>query len=202
MDDEKRMVNTYEVRHAIYVGDKEVLFAVDNTKNDYPYMVCNCTWDNPLGIDHYFNAAASADYLEMMTEYISRVAAQLEAVKAERDKITVPLQPFTLEHCIPNDNGQNLENKVVIIRPECLRPEYRTADKQLVLATGGFGAHANSRGRAVYTVNLYSGKESRWNREDILGTLKPEYMPDWAKERLIQIQAGRQAKKKKHEPER
>lgn len=202
MDEEKRMVDTYEVKHAIHVGDKEVLFAVDDTKTDYPYMVCNCTWDNPLGIDHYFNAAASADYLEMMTEYISRVAAQLEAVKAERDKITVPLQPFTLEHCIPNDNGQNLENKVVIIRPERLRPEYRTADKQLVLATGGFGAHANSRGRAVYTVNLYSGKESRWNREDILGILKPEYMPDWAKERLIQIQAERQAKQKKHGPER
>jgi len=83
-----------------------------------------------------------------------------------------------------------------------LRPEYRTADKQLVLATGGFGAHANSRGRAVYTVNLYSGKESRWNREDIWGTLKSEYMPDWAKERLKQIQAERQAKQKKHEPER
>jgi hypothetical protein len=202
MDEEKRMVDTYEVKHAIHVGDKEVLFAVDDTKTDYPYMVCNCTWDNPLGIDHYFNAAASSDYLEMMTEFTDRVTAQLEAVKAERDKITVPLQPFTLEHCIPNDNGQNLENKVVIIRPECLRPEYRTADKQLVLATGGFGAHANSRGRAVYTVNLYSGKESRWNREDILGILKPEYMPDWVKERLIQIQAERQAKQKKHGPER
>jgi hypothetical protein len=200
MDDEKRMVDTYEVRHAIHVGDKEVIFAVDDTKTDYPYMVCNCTWDNLLGIDHYFNAAASTDYLEMMTEFTDRVTAQLEAVKAEQDKITVPLEPFTLEYCIPNDNGQNLENKVVIIRPECLRPEYRTADKQLVLVTGGFGAHAYSRGRAVYTVNLYSGKESHWNREDILGTVRPEYIPDWAKERLKQIQAERQAKQKKHEP--
>src|SRR5665648_172190 len=100
MDDEKRMVDTYEVKHAIHVGDKEILFAVDDTKPDYPYMVCNCTWDNPLGIDHY------------------------------------------------------------------------------------------------------SGKESRWNREDILGTLKPEHMPDWAKERLKQIQAEQQAKHKKREPER
>ena len=202
MDDEKRMVDTYEVRHAIHVGDKEVLFTVDDTKTDYPYMVCNCTWDNPLGIDHYFNAVASADYLEMMTEFTNRVTVQLEALKTERDSITVSLEPFTLEHCIPNDNGQNLENKVVIIRPERLRPEYRTANEQLVLVTGGFGSHANSRGRAVYTVNLYSGKESRWNREDILGTVRPEYMPDWAKERLKQIQAERQAKQKKHEQER
>ena len=202
MGEERRMVDTYEVEHAIHVGDKEIVFGVDEKKADCPYMVCNCTWDNPLGIDHYFNAVGSVDYLEMLTEFTDRVTTQLEAVKAERNKITVPLQPFTLEHCIPNDNGRNFENKVVIIRPECLRPEYCTADKQLVLATGGFGAHANARGRAVYTINLYSGRESRWNREDILGTLKPEYMPDWAKERLKQIQTERQAKHKKREPER
>jgi hypothetical protein len=202
MDDEKRMVNTYEVRHAIHVGDKEILFAVDNTKTDYPYMVCCCTWDNPLGVEQFFDAAGSDDYLEMMTEFTDRVQAQLEAVKSERDKITVPLSPFTLDHCIPDDKRERIENKVVVIRAENLRPEYRTADKQLVLATGGFGAHANARGRAVYTINLYSGKESRWNREDILGTIKPEHMPDWAKERLKQIQAGRQAKHKEHERER
>lgn len=202
MNDEKRMVDTYEIKHAIHVGDKEIIFGVDEKKIDCPYIVCNCSWDNPLGIDHYFNAAASADYLEMMTEFIGRVTAQLEAVKGERDKITVPLQTFTLKHCIPNDNSQNLENKVAIIRPECLRPEYRTADKQLVLVTGGFGSHANSRGRAVYTTNLYSGKESRWNREDILGVVKPEYMPDWAKERLKQVQAERHIKQKKQGMER
>jgi hypothetical protein len=201
MDDEKRMVDTYEVKHAIHVGDKEILFGVDDRKPDCPYMVCNCNWDNPLGIDQYFDAVGSADYLEMMNEFTSRVAVQLEAVKAERDKITVPLHPFTLEHCIPNDNRQNIENKVVVIRPESLRPEYRTADKQLVFATGGFGVQANSRGRAVYTVNLYSGKESRWNREDILGVVKPEYMPDWVKERLKQIWTERQIKQKKQEME-
>ncbi|SHJ24962.1 hypothetical protein SAMN02745975_01616 [Geosporobacter subterraneus DSM 17957] len=202
MDDAKRMVDTYEVKHAIHVGDKEILFGVDEKKIDCPYIVCNCTWDNPLGIEHYFSAVGSADYLEMMTEFTSRVTAQLETVKAEREIVTVSLRPFTLEHCIQNDNNQNLENKVAIIRPERLRPEYRTADKQLVLITGGFGARANSRGRAVYTTNLYSGKESRWNREDILGIVKPEYMPDWAKERLKQIQAQRQIKLKKQEIER
>lgn len=202
MNEEKRIVDTYEIKHAIHVGDKEILFAVDNTKTDCPYMVCNCTWDNPLGIDHYFSAVVSADYLEMMTEFTDRVTAQLEAVKAERDKIAVSLKPFTLEQCTPNDYGESIENKVMVIRPERLRPEYRTADKQLVLATGGFGSYANARGRAVYTINLYSGKESRWNREDIWGTLKPEYIPDWAKERLKQIQTERQAKQKKREQAR
>jgi hypothetical protein len=202
MTEKKRMVDTYEVIHAIHVGDREILFAVDEGKTDCPYMVCYCSWDNPLGIEQFFDAAGSDDYLEMMSEFTDRVQAQLEAVRSERDKITVPLSPFASEHCTPNDYGQSIENKVVVIRAERLRPEYRTADKQLVLAVGGFGAYANARGRAVYTVNLYSGKESRWNREDILGVLKTEYMPDWAKEQLKQILAGQQAKHKKQVQER
>lgn len=202
MAEEKRMADTYEVKHAIHVGDKEILFAVDDRKTHCPYIVCNCSWDNPLGIDCFTEAAGSADYLEMMTEFISRVTAQLETAKAEKNKITVPLQPFTLEHCTPNDYGESIENKVVVIRAECLRPEYRTADRQLVLATGGFGAHANARGRAVYIVNLYSGREARWNREDILGIVKPEYMPDWAKARLHQLEAERKAKQKSQEQAR
>jgi hypothetical protein len=202
MTEKKRMVDTYEVIHAIHVGDREILFAVDDGKTDCPYMVCGCNWDNPLGIDQFFDPAGSDDYLEMMTEFTNRVKAQLEAVKAERDKITVPLSPFTPEHCTPNNYGESIENKVVVIRTERLRPEYRTADNQLVLAVSGFGTYANARGRAVYTVNLYSGKESRWNREDILGVLKTEYMPDWAKEQLKQILAGQQAKHKKQVQER
>lgn len=92
---------------------------------------------------------------------------------------------------------------MVVIRSERLRPEYRTADKQLVLAVGGFGTAASSRGRAVFTINLYSGKEARWNREDILGPLKATCMPDWAKDRLRSIQAEKgQEKRKKHEQER
>jgi len=202
MIEEKRMVDTYEVIHAIHVGDREILFADDDGKTDCPYMVCDCTWDNPLGIDHYFNAVGSADYLEIITEFTDRVQAQLEAVKAERDKIAVPLSPFTLDHCTPNNYDESIENKVVVIRTERLRPEYRTADNQLMLAVGGFGTYANARGRAVYTVNLYSGKESRWNREDILGVLKTEHMPDWAKEQLKQTLAGQQAKHKKQVQER
>lgn len=201
MNDEKRMVDTFEVKHAIHVGDKEVLFCVDQEKVNTPYMVCYCTWDNPLGMEQFFEAAGSDDYMEIMTEFTNQVQSQLEVVRAERDKITVPLSPFTAKQCIPNDYGKSIENKVVVIRASSLRPEYQTADKQLVLATGGFGAHANSRGRAVYTVNLYSGKESRWNREDILGIIRPEHLPDWAKERLKQIEA-KQTRHKKSEPER
>jgi hypothetical protein len=199
MDVVDRMVDGYEIKHAIYIGNKEILFGMDETKPDAPYMVCDCTWDNPLGIDRYEKAVGSADYFEMMTEFLARAQAQLEAVKAERVETSISL--FTKEHCTPNDYSQSIENKVVVIRPECLLPEYRTAVKQLVLTTGGFGTHGNARGRAVYTVNLYSGKEARWNREDILGVLKSEFLPDWAAEKLKQVCEKRRAKERR-EPER
>lgn len=202
MSEEKRMVDAYEIRHAIHIGDKEILFGIDRMNTDTPYMVCNCTSDNPLGIMQYFGAVGGSDYLELMGEFLTRVTAQYDTVKAERDTIAVPLDLFTIEQCTPNDYRESIEGKVVILRPERLRPEYRTLNNQLVLVTGGFGASASARGRAVYIINLYSGQEARWNREDILGIVKPNCLPRWAREKLNHIQVRLQAEKKKHEPER
>ena len=200
MNEEKRMVDAFEVKHAIHIGDKEVLFCVDRDNTETPYMVCYCTWDNPLNIENFFEGVGGDDYIEMMTEFVNRVQGQILQVTADRANITVPNACFTQEQCIPLDSHMSLENKVAVIRPSSLRPEYHTGDKQLVLITGGFGASPNSRGRAVFTINLYSGKEARWNREDILGVLKPEHMPQWTKERLSQLRAVQQ--KKRHQPER
>lgn len=199
MDEEKRMAGSYEIRHAIHVGDKEVLFGEDPASADMRYMVCFCERGNPLGIEEFTFAQGSGDFLEMMTEFSDRVRFQIEAVKAERKRINVPLEPVTKAACTPVGYDQDIENRVAVIDPECLRPEYRTADKQIVLVTGGFGARGNARGRAVYTTNLYSGKNSRWNREDILGILTSEQQSAWVKEKLAQI-AERQKQQK--EPER
>lgn len=49
MSEEKRMIGSYEVEHSIHLGDKEVILGVDK-KKQYPFMVCYCTYDNPLGV--------------------------------------------------------------------------------------------------------------------------------------------------------
>ena len=36
---------------------------------------------------------------------------------------------------------------------------------------------------AVFCKNLYDGKNTRFERMDVLGEIKPERMPDWAKEK-------------------
>ena len=72
---------------------------------------------------------------------------------------------------------------------ETLRPEYQTADNQILLVTGGFGASPNARGSAVFVQNLYSGKQYRVERIDVLGVVKPEHVPAWAMESAAKLQA-------------
>lgn len=68
----------------------------------------------------------------------------------------------------------------------------RTADYQYFLADGGNGCRAEAIGRAIFGQNLYTGKRSRWERQDILGIADPQKLPDWAKERLEKLQSEKQ----------
>jgi hypothetical protein len=66
----------------------------------------------------------------------------------------------------------------------------------LQLCTGGFGCEPNSRGSACFCTNLYSGKESRYERRDILGIIDKDKLPEWAKQRLDEVQKERAEKRK------
>ena len=67
---------------------------------------------------------------------------------------------------------------------------------------------ASSRLRAARRVmkaaapNLYTGKESRYERMDVLGTIQPEDLPGWAKHGLTAIQQEQAKKKTAKERER
>lgn len=51
MSEEKRVFCDYTVEQSIFVGNKEVLLGVDkkNTQ-EHRFMVCYCSYDNPLGV--------------------------------------------------------------------------------------------------------------------------------------------------------
>lgn len=57
-------------------------------------------------------------------------------------------------------------------------------------------------GQAVFGTCLADGKHARWERYDVLGEIKPEKMPDWAKEALTKIKEQEKAKKSKSREER
>ena len=190
---EKRMADHYEITQAIHIGDKEVVFGEDNRDKSETKYLCAFYQSNEL-FAQYFDCMDSTDYVEIMKLFVQRVSEQCDKVLSEREKITIPMDVITSDQCIPDDYRKNIDGKVIVLRPEVLRQEYRTADRQLWLCTGGFGSAANSRGSACFCINLYSGKESRWERRDVLGEMKE--LPDWAKKRLAPIQSERAEKNK------
>lgn len=101
------------------------------------------------------------------------------------------LQMFDRSHCDPL-NGQELEGKVLVMSPYTLKESYWAPENQLWLAFGGFGCNPTAGGRAVYATCLGDGEQSRWNREDFIGIIREEHLPDWAKESLEQMQKPEQ----------
>lgn len=88
-------------------------------------------------------------------------------------------------HCYAENDGEmDYAGKVVVIDPRYLKDEYKTPQDQLFLATGGFGCSPHARGRKVFGQFLKDGEQACYYREDIIGVLKKEYMPEWAEEKL------------------
>lgn len=182
---EKRMADNYEITQAVPIGDKEVVMGVDET-NAMPYF---CAFYSENGIcGSYNDCIVSDDYVETVELFAERVKEQCEKVREEREKITVPGEPITADMCLPLAYDTSLVGKVAAIRKNALKPEYCSAPYQLVYVTGGNGARGKTRGSACICTNLYSGKSSRWERQDMQGEVKPEYLPDWAKERAEKIE--------------
>jgi len=107
--------------------------------------------------------------------------------------------PITAEVCTPITHSDDLNGRIIVIKPEILRREYRAATRQLKLCLGGFGASPHSRGSAVFCKDLYSGKEARFERRDILGIMEPDKLPAWAQHGLTAIQQERSKKESSKE---
>jgi len=187
MDNEKRMAENYEVKTAIHIGGKEIVFAEDIDAAE-PYMVCDCSRDNPFGVDVYTNIVASGDYLKVMTEFLNRVSEQVQRVDAERARHGITNIPLTADDCLKGSRHWNYKNQLVVIKPEKLTPSARTADKQLLLATSGNGCKPDGHGTAVFCKNLFTGETARWERYDIAGMIDPHKMPEWVVEKLAALQ--------------
>lgn len=200
MSDEKRMLGDYEVKQSIHIGKKEVIFGVNETEK-YSFMVCYCTYDNPLSAPWPTEGVGTDNYLEAIQVFVDRVQAQIELVKEEQSRFDFDLTPFTADDCIPDNQNENIVGKVVAIKAELNRYEYRHSAYQLILVDGGNGA-TGGRGQAVFGTCLADGKRARWERYDVLGVIKPEKMPDWAKKALVKIQKQEKEKKSHSREER
>ena len=77
---------------------------------------------------------------------------------------------------------------MLVLRGDVLKDQYKTPEDQLFLAESGFGCTPNARGRKVFGKFLKDGEETNFQRGDFIGILKEEYLPEWAKEKLAELQ--------------
>ena len=94
MADEKRIIDGYKEMYAIRLGGGEIILA-DNPAAEARYMVCDCSWNNPLGVDMYDNAMGGADFLEVMKLFADRISERVVKLEIERETHGVPLQTLT-----------------------------------------------------------------------------------------------------------
>ena len=190
MVDEKRMAGSYEIIQAFHIGDQEVVIGENlNTSPSERYMCAYCQCNVIMA--QYTDVMVSDNFCEIAKLYGERLSEQAEKTRVAMFKPIfqgIDTTPLTIDDCEPITCEDNLKGKVVVIKPEVLRREYRIATKQIKLCTGGFGAYPHSRGSACFCVDLYSGQESRFERQDILGTLGAEQLPKWAAIGLEQYQ--------------
>ena len=185
--EEKRMAGNYEVTTAFEIGTKEIIIGEDKTAApDERFVVAN--YENNGIFERYVDALVGGDYAEIVKIFAERVKNEAEKVIDEKSKNSVDMTPITKDGCQLLKSDDCIKNKIVVIRADVFKPEYQIATKQLQLCTGGFGAEPNSRGSACFCTNIYSGKEARYERSDILGVIEKDDLPDWARERLDVVQ--------------
>ena len=194
----KRTIDGYTENQSIQLAGHLVIFA-ENKNADEQYMVCFCKWDNPLNMAQYYNICTTDDYVEAMGLYASGIQSFVKILESERNGYNNPAKMLTAADCIPGSLNENFEGKIVVIKPEALSPEYRRSERQLKIALSGFGCNPDARGRAVYCKDLYSGKESRFERHDVAGVIDPAKMPNWAVKK-IEIQKSSDKIEQKKNP--
>lgn len=76
--------------------------------------------------------------------------------------------------------SEHIKGKLVVVRSEFFKSEFREAKYQLVLATGGFGCDAGKLGDAVFVIECCENPENyRQERYNLIGEPTEETIAEW-----------------------
>ena len=100
---------------------------------------------------------------------------------------------FDRAHC---EAGRlDYEGKLLALSPATLKESYWQPENQLWYAHGGFGCSPTASGRKVLCTCLGDGEPVSWDRQDFLGVVKEECLPEWAVEKRQELLEAKQSQK-------
>ena len=184
MPEEKRTVGDYEVIACQRIGGEEII--VGENRNAVPAERYLCCYVERNEITELYKHGLACDsYAEIFEIYGQRIASAaknaIEQTDKEKKFIGDGDRIITADKCQPITYEDSLKNNVVVIDSNVFSPEYQLATHQLMLCTGGFGSYPNARGRACFCTSLYDGHKTSFYRQEVIGTLNKDNLPEWAK---------------------
>lgn len=143
---QKRMIadTGYEVKHAVQMGDREILLA-ENLNDPEGQFYLKAEYSDCGFLGQYDRLIYCSGYLAAMEEFIGSIDSQVVAVRAEIDKTDYQAKLFAADQCYPNDYGQSINEKVAVIKVEVLRPD--------------IGRYFSSREKALTNLHTRADKE-------------------------------------------
>ena len=200
MEKEKRMLGDYEIIHSISLGEYEIVVGENESAPKDERFACAFIEDTDL-FEVARECLVGESYSELMAVFGKRIAEKAEDMQKETEqdlKLVGNDDPLTMENCVPLSEYENLEGHIVVIDPKILRHEYRRASHQLHICTGGFGSYPNARGRTVFCTSVLDGKKTEYWRQDILGVMPEDKLPEWAKAGLERYKNEQRKGERRH----
>ena len=195
--------NGYKELNKICINDSEMIISENtNPEAQYRYMVIEnryTTYYNKSGNNNIYTGHTN-DYLKAIDIFTEKVRNNIDCVTSRREvnQSLYGIEPITLttESCISDSINVIYTGRLLIVKAEELKPEYRNAENQLMVCSHGNGARPNAIGTSVFGTELLSGENVCYGRHQIAGIADPKKMPDWAVEKMAVIESQRELQKK------
>lgn len=188
MENDRKIISFDEVNYEVIkedtIGGKHFYIAGPGQDDKHEYITG--TVDKTLadaGREYYTLDGASANYIEVAEYYYGNLIRELQQVRENEPK-DIPVMTISSADCNSIHDYSSLIGKLVVLKTDALYPEFQNSIHQLYLAEGGFGCNPKGSGNAIYAENLFTGEHSRIERYEVLGVIKEEKLPEWAKQKL------------------
>lgn len=108
----------------------------------------------------------------------------LDAIVEQNMKIRQQNSPLGPEDALVDD-GQNYTGRILVLKPESIKPEYRTSDHSLWVISHGPGCRPGSVTGTVHAHELFDSDYAAFHRSEFYGPVKPESLLSWFRDHPV-----------------